>query len=391
MGWRATVTTEGLIVAGISHRTAPVDLLGRCALEVQGRPCVAAAIRARDEIPEVVALSTCNRRELYAVAHDPGAAQQALAQAFADASGLALHEVSRSLYIHHGHEAARHLFRVTSSLDSMVLGECEIQGQVRRAWESASAEGVSGPILSRLFRRAIQVGKRVRRDTRIGEGRVSVPSIAVGLVERAVGPLGDRRVVVVGAGQIAGVVAEALAARRVHGVVVVSRSGETAALLARPLGWRSDTLAALGKEMQLADVVIAATSAPHALVTRGDVERAMATRPARPMALIDMAVPGDIDPDAAEVAGVVLHTMEDIRGLAAAGSCGRQAQAMLAEDLVAREVERFAAGRPQRQAASPVVIERSEMCGSTDRSPSSPTRVRQDRDTDHVDSKHVFA
>jgi len=258
------MTWASLLVAGFSHRTAPVELLGRCVL---CGPGAVAALRDRDEIPEVVALSTCNRRELYAVARDPRAARESMAQALADMTGLGLPELWRSLYIHHEEQAARHLFRVASSLDSMVLGESEIQGQVRRAWESAHTDGASGPMLDRLFRRALQVGRRVRRDTRIGAGRVSVPSVAVSLVERAVGSLTDRRVLVVGAGEMARVVADALAARRVPDVVVVSRCREAAAAVAGPRGWRSAALTALGNEIPLADVVISATAPPHILVT----------------------------------------------------------------------------------------------------------------------------
>jgi glutamyl-tRNA reductase len=349
------MTSASLLVAGLSHRTAPVELLGRCVL---CGPGAVAALRDRDEIPEVVALSTCNRRELYAVARDPWAARESMAQALADMTGLGLPELWRSLYIHHEEQAARHLFRVVSSLDSMVLGESEIQGQVRRAWESAHTDGASGPMLDRLFRRALQVGRRVRRDTRIGAGRVSVPSVAVGLVERAVGSLTDRRVLVVGAGEMARVVADALAARRVPDVVVVSRSREAAAAVAGPRGWRSAALTALGHEIPPADVVISAAAAPHILVTRGDVERAMCSRPGRPMALIDMAVPCDIDPGAAAVAGVTLHTMEDIHGVAAASSVERLAQADLAEGLIAHEVERFGAVRAQRRLPSPAVASR---------------------------------
>lgn len=345
--WCRPMTTACLLVTGFSHRTAPVELLGRCVLESRGGSGAAALLC--EGIPEVVALATCNRRELYAVARDPWTAREATAQALADMTGLDLPELSRFLYVHHDEQAARHLFRVASSLDSMVLGESEIQGQVRRAWESAHASGDSGPTLDRLFRQALQVGRRVRRDTRVGAGRVSVPSVAVGLVERACGRLTDQRVLIIGAGEMARVVAGFLAARRVRGVVVVSRSREAAEAVARPCGWRSDTLAALGNEIPLADVVIAATAAPNTLVTRGDVERAMSSRAGRPMVFIDMAVPCDIDPGAAAVAGVALHAMEDIRGLAAANSVERMAQAELAEQLVAREVERFAAARPHRQ------------------------------------------
>lgn len=352
---RRSMTTAGLLVAGFSHRTAPVELLGRYVLESPGGPAALAALRDHDEVLEIVTLSTCNRRELYAVVHDPWAAREAMVEVLADMTGLGPRDLARFLYVHRGEQVVRHLFRVASSLDSMVLGESEIQGQVRRAWESARADRASGPALDRLFRRALQVGKRVRHDTRVGAGRVSVPSIAVGLVERTVGPLTDRRVLVVGAGETARVVADALAARRVRGVIVISRSRAAAAAVAHPRGWRSDTLAALGREIRLADVVMSATAAPHTLVTRGDVERAMSVRPQRPIALIDMAVPCDIDPGAATVAGVTLHTMEDIRGLAAANSVERLAQAELAEELVAREVERFAETRHQRRVPSPVV------------------------------------
>ena len=340
------MVTEGLIVAGLSHQTAPVELLGRCALGASGTAGLA-ALRGREGIREVVALATCNRREIYAVGRDPWAAQEAMAQALAEMTELGLPALAPALATHRGEQAVRHLFRVTSSLDSMVLGESEIQGQVRRAWESARADGATGPTLDRLFRRALQVGRRVRRDTRIGAGRVSVPSVAVGLVERTVGPLTDRRVLIVGAGEMARVVADALASRGVRGVVVVSRSRETAESVAGPRGWRSATLTALPHELPVADVVIAATAAPYVIVTRGDVARAMSARPHRPIALIDMAVPCDIEPGAAAVAGVTLHTMEDIRGLAAANSVERMAQAQLAEALVTREVERFTAVQPR--------------------------------------------
>jgi glutamyl-tRNA reductase len=345
------MSCAGLIVAGLSHRTASVDLIGACALDTLGAD---SALRGRAGIQEVVPLSTCNRREIYALARDPGAAGEAIAQALADASRRRRAELSPFLTIHRDEGVAKHLFRVASSLDSMVLGESEIQGQVRRAWESARARGAGGHGLDRLFRRALQVGRRVRRETTIGAGRVSVPSVAVGLAERAVGPLADRRVVVVGAGQMAGVVADALATRRVREVVIVSRRAESAAAVAAVRGWRSANLAALGSEIRLADVVITATAAPHALITRGDVERAMSTRSQAPLALIDMAVPCDIEPAAVAVPGVTLHTMEDIRGLAAAGSRERLAQAALAEEIVVSEVERFARVRPERGAPTPV-------------------------------------
>lgn len=348
--------TDHLIVVGISHRTAPVDVLGRCVLGVHDESGIVPELGARDELVEILPLSTCNRKELYAVGPDADAARATLSRAIASMSGMTTAELSRSLYVHQGQQAVRHLFRVTSSLDSMVLGESEIQGQVRRAWEAASAVGVTGPMLDRLFRRAIQVGRRVRCETRIGEGRVSVPSIAVGLVERAVGLLDDKRVVIIGAGQIADVAADALAARRVRDVLVVSRRGEHAASLAGPRGWRSDALAALGDEIGHADVIIGATSAPHVLVTGHDIERAMRRRPGRPMAIIDMAVPADIDPAAAAVAGVVLHTMEDIRAVAAASSDERLAQAAVAEYLIMREVARFITTRPSRHDAMPVAV-----------------------------------
>ena len=332
-----------LVVAGLSHRTAPVELLGRCLMPAPGSANRPPALGDRRAIPELLMLSTCNRREVYAVAADPGAAGEAMAASLADMAGLPRADLGRSVYLHHGERAARHLFRVASSLDSMVLGESEIQGQVRRAWELARAEGATGPMLDRLFRRALSVGRRVRRDTRIGAGRVSVPSVAVGLLERT-GRLEGLQVLVIGAGEMARVVADALAARRAGGVVVLSRSAEAAMALAAPRGWRSGVLAALPDELPLADVVICATAAPSAVVTVGDVERAMAARSGRAMAFLDMAVPCDVDPAVAALTGVTLHTMEDIRELAREGSAERLAHAALAEEIVAAEVERFAAG-----------------------------------------------
>ncbi len=336
----------GLIAVGISHRTAPLELIGRCELPGADGSGGLLALRERAGAGGILALSTCNRREFYAWAADPLAVRAELSRELAAVSGLDGDDLARILYVHRGRQAARHLFRVVTSLDSMVVGESEIQGQVRRAWEHALREHATDPALDRLFRAALQVGKRVRRTTRIGEGRMSVPSVAVKLVEEAVGPLTDRRVLVVGTGAMSRIVAGALAARGLRDVTVAGRRASAAHALAHGRSWRGVSLAELGGEIARSDVVFSATAAPGPLVRRCTVQAAMAARAGRPMALIDLAVPRDIDPAVADVHGVSLHSMEDLRRIGAASSSARREQARHAEALVAHEVERFVGGSP---------------------------------------------
>ena len=237
--------------------------------------------------------------------------------------------------------AARHLFRVASGLDSMIIGEAEIQGQVKRAYELALVEGATGAILNRLFRGALAAGKRVRSETRIGEGAISVPSAAVELATRTLGELGDRRVLLIGAGETAELTARALSARGVEAVFVANRRYDRAIGLAQRFGGSAVRFEELPDQLLRADIVVSSTNSPHHIVEREELELVMAARDGRPLLMVDLAVPRDIEPACREVPGVSVHDVDDVQAIAERNASGRAAEAKRAERLVDAELARF--------------------------------------------------
>jgi glutamyl-tRNA reductase len=230
---------------------------------------------------------------------------------------------------------------VASGLDSMIVGEAEVQGQVKRAYELALVEGGTGPILNRLFRGALAAGGRVREETRIGEKGLSIPSVAVELARRTLGDLSERRVLVVGAGETAELVARALVARGVRTVFVANRHYDRAIGLAQRFGGEAVRFEALPEQLETADIVVSATNSPHNIVERDDLAEVMATREGRPLLLVDIAVPRDIDPTCRELAGVSLHDIDDVQQIAERNASGREAEARRAEPILAAELDRF--------------------------------------------------
>jgi glutamyl-tRNA reductase len=345
--------TDSLVIVGLSHRTAPVALREKAALSEAATQALLRSLRREALVREAVALSTCNRTELVAVADDPGRCARALAAALVRETRLGAPELASAGYELHGPEATAHLFRVAASLDSMVVGESEIQGQVRAAWRLAARERTAGPALDELFHRALAVGKRVRRETRLGAGPLSVPSVAVDLARRAFDDLSRRSVMVIGAGEMARATAQALRYRGLSGVVVANRSLPAARALAADFGGRAIPLEAVPKALAGVDIVISSTEAPHPLLSREDVEWALASRRRRrPLVLIDIAVPRDLDAGIADVENVLLYDIDDLERLAAANRAGRRREAQRAEQLVDAEVRRvFAAARRRLVAA----------------------------------------
>lgn len=246
-----------------------------------------------------------------------------------------------SLYSFRGPEAARHLFRVAAGLDSMILGEAEIQGQVKRAYELALVEGATGPILNRLFRGALTAGKRVRGETGIGEGGISVPSAAVELATRTFGDLADRRVLLIGAGETAELTARALAARGVAAVFVANRRYDRAIGLAQRFGGEAVRIDDLPMQLESADIVVSSTNSPHHIVERDELEVVAQARGGRQLLLVDLAVPRDVDPACREVAGVVVRDVDDVQSIADRNASGREAEARRAERIVSAELARF--------------------------------------------------
>jgi glutamyl-tRNA reductase len=330
-----------LLALGVSHKTAPLDLRERLSLTEGSAVGALRELTVADGIHEAAAISTCNRTELYLVVSDTVEAESTALGVLTRQADIPPTELLGHLYSHRGGDAADHLFRVTSGLDSMIVGEAEIQGQVKRAYELALVEGATGPILNRLFRGALAAGGRVREETRIGEKGLSIPSVAVELARRTLGDLAERRVLVVGAGETAELVARALVARGVATVFVANRHYDRAIGLAQRFGGEAVRFEELPNQLEVADIVVTATNSPHHIVERDDLAQVMATREGRPLLLVDIAVPRDIEPACRELAGVSLHDLDDVQQIAERNASGREAEARRAEPILAAELDRF--------------------------------------------------
>ena len=330
-----------LLALGVSHKTAPLDLRERLSL-TEGRAVGALReLTAADGIHEAAALSTCNRTELYLIVSDPVEAESTALGVLTRQAELRPTELLGHLYSLRSSEAVRQLFRVTAGLDSMIVGEAEIQGQVRRAYELALVEGATGPILNRLFRGALAAGGRAREETAIGERGVSIPSVAVELARRTLGDLGGRRVLVIGAGETAELVARALVARGVSTVFVANRHHDRAIGLAQRFGGAAVRLEELPEQLGEADIVVSATNSPHHIVERDELEQVMESREGRPLLLIDIAVPRDIEPECREIKGVTLHDIDDFQQIVERNASGREAEARRVEPILDAEQDRF--------------------------------------------------
>ncbi|MCK9250416.1 MAG: glutamyl-tRNA reductase [Solirubrobacteraceae bacterium] len=331
-----------LVVLGVSHNTAPVGVRERLSLTEAQIERVLHELHRTEDVHEAAAVSTCNRSEVYLVVGDPVRAESELLSGMASRARIRPTELAGLVYSPRNCDAARHLYRVTSGLDSMVLGEFEIQGQVKRAYDLALDAGTTGPLLNRLFRAALQTGKRVRAETGIARRRVSVASVAVELAANTVGHLEDRNVVVIGAGDMAEQTAGALAAQGVRTLFVSNRHADRARGLAERHGGRVGSLDDLPFQLQEADIVVSSTGSPHPILEADELEAVMAGRRDRPLVLIDIAVPRDVDPACAGVEGVSLYDIDDLQAVVARNLAGRQNEAHAAEGIVEEEIHRFA-------------------------------------------------
>jgi glutamyl-tRNA reductase len=330
-----------LLALGVSHRTAPLDLRERLALPEGRAVGVLGELVGSDQVHEAAALSTCNRTELYLVVSEPVEAESLALGVLAREADIRPTELLGRLYSLRSVAAASHLFSVTAGLDSMILGEAEIQGQVKRAYELALVEGATGPVLNRLFRGALAAGKRARHETGISEKGVSIPSVAVELAQHTLGDLAARTVLLVGAGETAELTARALAARGVEAIFVANRHYSRAIGLAQRFGGRAVRIDQLPAQMERADIVVSSTNSPHHIIEREELELVMERRDGRPLELVDLAVPRDIEPACREVAGVSLHDVDDVQSIAERNASGRETEARRAERLLEAEVGRF--------------------------------------------------
>jgi glutamyl-tRNA reductase len=330
-----------LIALGISHKTAPLELRERLAL-TEGRAVgVLGELVERDEVLEAAAISTCNRTELYLFVADGVAAESLALGLLAREAEIPPTELVGHLYSLRGSAATGHLLRVTTGLESMIIGEAEVQGQVKRAYELALVEGATGPVLNQLFRAALAAGKRARTETGISERSLSVSSVAVELAQRTLGELDDRQVLVVGAGETAELTARALAAKGVRAIFIANRHYDRAIGLAQRFGGRAVRIEALPEQMAGADIVVSSTSSPHHVIEREELAEVMATRDGRPLLLIDLAVPRDIHPACREVAAVSLYDMDDLQSLVERNLSGREGEARRADAILRAELGRF--------------------------------------------------
>jgi glutamyl-tRNA reductase len=319
-----------LTLVGVSHHRAPIELRERVALDGEASAALAARLGQ-----EAVVLSTCNRTEIYLARAEP--AEDVAESALRELAGDHADELAGALYRLSDEAAALHLFRVAAGLDSLVPGEGEILGQVR----TASEAGATGPFLDRLFRHAVQAGRRVRVETAIGESPASVPSAAAALAQQVFDDLSSRRVLVLGAGKTSESTARNLVSRGAVVSVVANRTLEHGEDLARELGAEAAPLDAVGAELSRADVVVSATSATGHVLTRDAVAAALRARKGRPLLLVDLAVPRDLDPAINELDGCFLYDVDDLEAVVSETMSGRRGEAARAERIVEEEADRF--------------------------------------------------
>ena len=332
-----------LLAIGVSHKTAPVEVRERLALPEPRASDFMRDLRGTADVHEAVAVSTCNRTELYLVVGDPVDAESTVLSMLAHQAGIRPTGLATAIYSHRNCDAARHLFHVVAGLDSMLIGEAEIQGQVKRAYEVALAKETVGPLTNRMFKAALATGKRVRTETAIGKGQLSLPGAAVALARERLGELADRRVVIVGTGETSELTAQALAANGAHPVFVANRRRDRAVALARRYNGTVLQLDALPEALLGADIVLAATASPHLLLEVREVAEVMRERGGRPMLLIDLAVPRDIDAECDGLDGVSLFDIDDLQAVADRNRRVRQVEARRAEGIIEEEIQHFAA------------------------------------------------
>jgi glutamyl-tRNA reductase len=347
-----------LVVLGLHHRSAPLELLERTTVAPDRLPKVLGDLVGREDVREAVVVSTCNRTEVYASVERFHPGVGAIRDGLSELAYVAPEDLSDHVFTYHDTAAVAHLFTVAAGLDSALLGESEVLGQVRRAWEVAAAEGACGPTLNALFRHAVEVGKRVRHETGIGRNLTSLSSAAVAMAGERLGGLSGRRTLVVGAGSMGERIATVASSRGAH-VVVANRTEDRARAVAAQVGGRAISLFQLPAALAEVDVVLTSTGSPTPLLERSELEPVVARRRA-PLLIVDVAVPRDVDPGVGELDGVTLLDMDDLRASVDAGLAARRSEVGRARDLIDDEVGRYRDLAIARSAAPLVVAMRQK-------------------------------
>jgi glutamyl-tRNA reductase len=344
-----------LFLLGVSHRTAPVDLRERLDFSSRDLSAAAGAIATLPSMTEAVVLSTCNRSELYVATADPGRAREELVSFISEYHHVSVPTFQPHLFALENSAAVAHLFRVAAGLDSLVVGEPQILGQVKEAYQTSATKRWVGPVLSNVFRWSFGVGKRVRTETALGEGAVSVSYAAVALARKIFGRLTGRRVLVVGAGEISSLTAQHLRTQGVGEIVITSRTHAHAEELAALVGGLAVPWEVMANALGAADIVITATGSQRPIITRAQLEAAQGYRRSTPLFIIDIAVPRDVDAAVGEIEQVFLYNIDDLQIIVEENLSRRAAEVERAESIVNDEVTKFMAWQRSRSAVPTVV------------------------------------
>lgn len=353
----------GILVIGLNHSTAPVQVREKITFPGDGEGAVTRMIAEVDGIEETMILSTCNRAEIIAIADDPSSAGEGLIQAIGRIHGISPDPIRPHLYFKEDLEAVRHVFRVASSLDSMVVGEPQILGQVKEGYKRAACVNATGPILNRLMHRAFFTAKRVRSETGVGLAAVSVAYVAVELAKKILGELKDKAVLMLGAGEMAELAARHLSTQVDKPIIVINRTYQSACNLAGLLGGSAIEMEKLDDGLSSADVVITSTGSRDPVILSDQMKRIMRRRRFRPIFLIDIAIPRDVEPEVNEIDGVYLYNIDDLQAVADENAGERHQEALRAETIVAEEVTKFMNWTKNLESAPTIVALREKLEG----------------------------
>lgn len=348
-----------IVVVGLSHHTTPLEIREKLAFDANGIERPLRELVAIPDVEEGLIVSTCNRVEVYAVARDIAAGIARIKRFLADFHCIPYDGVEPHLYGYHGENAVRHVFRVAASLDSMVVGEPQILGQIKAAYGYAAEYGTSGLILNRFLHKAFSVAKRIRTETRIASSAVSVAFAAVELARKIFDDLSDKTVMLIGAGEMGELAARHFLNAGVRGVMVTNRTFERGERLAVEFGGRAIRFEDLFDHLHKADIILSTTGAPHHIIGPWDLEEVIRRRKRRPMFFIDIAVPRDIDPAVNELENVYLYNTDDLQGVVESNLEQRRREAAKAEEIVTAEVGHFQGWLSSLQVVPIVVALRS--------------------------------
>jgi len=349
-----------IIVVGLSHHTAPLEIREKLAFDANGIEKPLRELVAIPDIEEGIIVSTCNRVEVYAVTRDIAAGIARIKRFLADSHDIPFDSVEPHLYGYHGEGAVRQVFRVAASLDSLVVGEPQILGQIKAAYGYAAEYGTSGLILNRFLHKAFSVAKRVRTETRIASSAVSIAFAAVELAKKIFDDLSDKTVLLIGAGEMGELAAKHFINSGVRGVMVANRTFERGERLAEEFDGRAIPFEDLFDHMHKADIILSSTGAPHHIIGPKDLSEVIRRRKRRPMFFIDIAVPRDIDSAVNELENVYLYNTDDLQGVVESNLEQRRREAEKAEEIVNAEIGQFVGWLSSLQVVPTIVALRSQ-------------------------------